>query len=93
MLVDVNDEAIALADKLRKVVPKLFWPEHCHIACAVRQKIPTAEVSVGLAMLTVKYPDGEVQRFNLPPEGMECVRQADFREEVKPVVFEAIPIR
>ncbi len=93
MIVDVNPQAIELAEKLRKKTPKRFWPECCHIACAVKQQIPKAHVSVGIAMLTVKYPDGDTHYFNLPPEGLEVVRQADFHEEVQPVVFEAIPVR
>lgn len=93
MVVDVNQQAIEQAETLRQQVPRKFWPEHDHIACAVKQAIPKAQVSVGLAMFTVVYPDGDVHRFNLPPEGMEIVRKADFREEITPTVFEAIPLR
>ncbi len=89
MLVDLTQEAIDLAAKLRKK-PNAYRPDCCPVACAIKQQIPKAQVLVGLAVVSIKYPDGDTHHYHLPPEGMEVVRKSDFHEEVLPTQFELI---
>jgi hypothetical protein len=90
MIVDITQEAIDRAAKARKVKPKPFWPECCPVAQAIRQQIPKAKVTVGLAVVAIQYPDGDTHHYHLPPEGMEFVRKADFHEELAPTQFQLI---
>lgn len=89
MIVDLTPTAIAEFERLRKK-PKRYWPEVCPVACAIREQFPKAKVLVGLAVVEVRYPDGDVHHYHLPPEGMEVVRKADFQEELTPTQFELI---
>lgn len=93
MLVDITDDVIAQAERNRLHNTAWSWCEYDHVACAVKKQIPKATVSVGINMVTIKYPDGVVHYFNLPPEGAEIVRRADFREEIAPTKFALTRIR
>jgi len=93
MIVELTPESIAQAEKNRLHKAARNWSEHDHIACAIKRQIPKAHVAVGLALVTVKYPDGDVHYYTLPPEGMEIVRKADFREEIVPTTFALIPAK
>jgi hypothetical protein len=57
----------------------------------MRKQLPNATIAVGIALVTVRYPDGDTHYFDLPPEGMDIVRKADFQEDITPTVFALTP--